>query len=204
MIFFMPSKAEGFGESLYTCDNTYSDMQYLVSNPNVCKSSKCTPLKTHMTCFPIPSSHRRYTSSKFVDFPGRSWKIQASGAQAAQIAGQGLLGESGEKVRGENQLRLVKNPIVYQGFCTSQGGCFRISAINSITIDFKVASLPPKCSEWIPKMPLWKMYLALKCAYFEYLFVKFPWRSQIIGGKTCAEKIFPTMAVEFIAAKKKI
>ena len=47
------------------------------------------------------------------------------------------------------------------------------------------------------------MYLALKCAYFEYLFVKFPWRSQIIGGKTCAEKIFPTMALEFIAAKKK-
>ena len=42
-----------------------------------------------------------------------------------------------------------------------------------------------------------------KCAYFEYLFVKFPWRSQIMGEKNVSKKIFPTMAVEFIAAKKK-
>ena len=157
MIFFMPSKAEGFGECLYTCDNTYSDMQYLVSNPNVCKSSKCTPLKTHMTFFPIPSFHRRYTSSKFVDFPARSCVCFQGGGtcnfppfqsklpvpKLPKLPGKVSL-EMAKKSAGDHQLRLVKIPMVYQGFYTSQVVAFGFPAINSITIDFKVASLPPE------------------------------------------------------------
>ena len=86
-----------------------------------------------------------------------------------------------------------KNPHGLPGFLLHpRVVCFRISAIKQYHCwDSSCLIFPPKCSEWIPKMMLWKMYFALKCAYFEYLFVKFPWRSQIIGGKTCAEKNLP-------------